>query len=176
MDSKNSSNNKQRNKRLHTKASRKLKLVYLRMLRIDDPPERIARGVAIGVCMGILPTFGAGIILSFVIALALKANKAAAVLGSFIMNPFTSPFFWSASIILGSVITGHDYAAILGMIKKNGILKGAGWTYAVFMAGNVIITAVFTMGAYFLVKWAIIRYRRRKAQRRLEKNGATNAL
>lgn len=160
------------NRRLHTKTARRLKLIYLQMLRINDPPERIARGAAIGVCMGILPTFGAGIILSFVIALALKGNKAAAVLGSFIMNPVTSAFFWSASILLGSVITGQDYAAIIKVVREDGILKGAGWTYAVFMAGNAIVTSVFTVGAYFLVRWGVTKYRRKRAQRRLEKNGS----
>ena len=172
MDSKeNHRINRRNNRRLHTRTARRLKLIYLQMLRINDPPEQIARGAAIGVCMGILPTFGAGIVLSFVIALALKGNKAAAVLGSFIMNPVTSAFFWSASILLGSVITGQRYEDIVMVIKENGILRGAGWTYAVFMAGNVIVTGVFTVGAYFLVRWGVARYRRRKAQRRLERNG-----
>jgi len=163
--------NRRLNRRLHTKTARRLKLIYLQMLRINDPPERIARGAAIGVCMGILPTFGAGIILSFVVALALKANKAAAVLGSFIMNPVTSAFFWSASIIIGSVVTGQHYADIMRVVREDGILKGAGWTYAVFMAGNLIVTSVFTVGAYYLVRWGVARYRRRKTQRRLERNG-----
>ncbi|MDP2690095.1 MAG: DUF2062 domain-containing protein [Deltaproteobacteria bacterium] len=157
-------------KKIHVKAKRRLRLTYLRILRIDDPPERIARGVAIGVCMGILPTFGAGIILSFVIALILKANKAAAVLGSFIMNPLTTPLFWSASILIGSLITGQSYGAILRTIREEGLLRGAGWTYAVFMAGNVIVTGAFTAASYFFSKWFIIRHRRRKAEK-MARNG-----
>lgn len=177
MDSTNNNFKKnRRQKRLHTKASRRLKLTYLKMLRINDPPERIARGAAIGVCMGILPTFGAGLILAFVLALVLKANKGAAVLGSFIMNPLTSAFFWSGSLILGSLITGQNYTAIMGVVHENGILRGAGWTYAVFLVGNVIITGVFTVGAYFIVRWAVVRHREKKARRRLEKNGSPNAL
>jgi len=172
MDSKGRANNRRQNRRLHTRAGRKMKLIYLKMLRINDPPERIARGAAIGVCMGVLPTFGAGIVLSFFFALLLRANKGAAVLGSFIMNPLTSPLFWTASIIIGSVITGQDYAAIMAVVEKNGILLGAGWAYAVFLAGNLIVTSAATVVAYFLVKWAVVKHRERKAQRRLERNNS----
>ncbi|MFQ5736869.1 MAG: DUF2062 domain-containing protein [Thermodesulfobacteriota bacterium] len=143
-----------------------MKLIYLRMMRIDDPPERIARGAAIGVCMGILPTFGAGIVLAFLLAFVFRANKAAAVLGSFIMNPLTSPFFWTLSIVLGSFITGQDSAAIMGLIRQEGILKGAEWAYIVFMAGNVIVTGTLTTAAYFFIKAAVIRHRKHKAERR----------
>jgi uncharacterized protein (DUF2062 family) len=64
---------------------RKARLTYLRILRIDDPPERIA-GARHRVAMGVLPTFGLGII-SPSRRFILRANKAASVLGSFIMNP-----------------------------------------------------------------------------------------
>ncbi len=155
--------------RLHVKARRKMKLVYLKLLRIDDPPERIARGAAIGVCMGVLPTFGAGIILSFLLALVFKANKAAAVLGSFIMNPVTSPFFWTLSVALGSLLTGQNAGTIMRLIREQGYLKGAEWAYLVFMAGNVIVTGVSTVAAYYIVRAAVTRHRRRKAERREQK-------
>lgn len=168
MAEKKTKNNNRKNM-LHVKTGRRLRLAYLRILRIDDPPERIARGAAIGVCMGIFPTFGAGIIFSLIGAFMLKANKAAAVLGSFIMNPLTSPVFWSLSIIVGSAVTGQDSHTIFNMIKTEGLLRGAGGAYLVFMAGNVIVTGVFTVASYFLIKNAVIRHRRRKALKRSRK-------
>ena len=77
---------------------RKARLTYLKILRIDDPPERIARGAAIGVAMGVLPTFGLGTLFALAFAFVFRANKAASVLGSFIMNPVTTPFFWTANV------------------------------------------------------------------------------
>jgi len=148
---------------------RKARLTYLKILRIDDPPERIARGAAIGVAMGVLPTFGLGILLSLAAAFVLKANKAASVLGSFIMNPVTSPFFWTASLVAGSLLTGNDYHTIYAKAKTNGFMTGAGEATLVFMAGNVVITAVTTIASYYLVKDAVIKHRLRKAKKREKK-------
>ncbi len=67
------------------------RLSYLRLLRMDDPPERIARGAAIGVLCGVLPTFGAGGVIALAVAFVFRANKVAAVLGSLIMNPIQNP-------------------------------------------------------------------------------------
>ncbi len=146
-----------------------LKLLYYRILRIDDPPERIARGAAIGVLMGVLPTFGVGGFLSIGIAFLLKANKAAAVLGSFIVNPITSPFFWTLSAVIGSFIMREDSSTILSRIKQDGILASAGWVWFVYMVGNVIISAVCTAFSYYMVKAAIIRHRKKKEEKRLKR-------
>lgn len=148
---------------------RRARLIYLRILRIDDPPERIARGAAIGVLMGILPTFGLGTFLSLAAAFVLKANKAAAVLGSFIMNPITSPAFWTLSMLLGSVLLGEDYSAYMEKIKQEGLLKGAGWAYAAFLLGNAIVSAVFTAASYYIVKGWVTGHRRRKDEKRLKR-------
>lgn len=151
------------------KFKRKARLTYLRILRIDDPPERIARGAAIGVAMGVLPTFGLGIILSLAVAFVLRANKAASVLGSFIMNPLTSPFFWTASLLAGSLLTGNDYSAIYAKVKENGFLTGAGEVSVVFMAGNIAVSTATTVASYYIVKNAVIRHRRKKEEKRLKK-------
>src|SRR3990172_2777 len=156
-------------KGLLARIGRRVKLIYLKILRIDDPPERIARGAAIGVAMGVLPTFGLGIILSLAFAFVLKANKAASVLGSFIMNPLTSPFFWTASLLTGSLLTGNDYSTIYAKVKENGFLTGAGEASIVFMAGNIVISTVTTVASYYIVRNAVVRHRWKKETKRLKK-------
>jgi uncharacterized protein (DUF2062 family) len=156
-------------KQLFVRYKRQARLTYLRILRIDDPPERIARGAAIGVAMGVLPTFGLGIILSIAFAFVLRANKAASVLGSFIMNPVTSPFFWTASLVTGSLITGNDYSTLYAKIRENGFFTGAGEASIVFMAGNLVITAATTFASYYIVRNAIVRHRKKKEEKRLRK-------
>lgn len=161
-----SSRNGNNKKHPFIKFKRRARYHYLKILRIDDPPERIARGAAIGVLMGVLPTFGLGAFLAIGLAFVLKANKAAAVLGSFIVNPLTAPFFWTLSIVIGSLILGEDYTSILAKIKEDGFLAGAEWTYLVYMVGNIILSIVFTSASYYLVKWTIIRHRVKKELRR----------
>lgn len=149
--------------------------MYLKILRIQDPPERIARGAAIGVLMGVLPTFGAGAFLSLAFAFVLKANKAAAVLGSFVMNPLTSTFFWTLSIVIGSVILGEDYSTMLAKIKGDNMINGIGGAYLVFLAGNVVISSTFAVASYFIIKNAVIKRRALKEEKRLKKAGEGHA-
>jgi hypothetical protein len=150
------------------KLKRWVRLSYLRLMRMDDPPERIARGAAIGVLCGILPTFGAGGFIAIAVAFAFRANKAAAVIGSLIMNPITSPFFWTLSVVLGSVILGKDSQSILTTIREDSLLDGITLGYMVFLTGNAIIAVICTSGAYYLTKNAIKKHRERKARERVK--------
>ncbi len=158
-------------KRLLSRFKRRAKLVYYKILRLEDPPERIARGAAIGVLMGVLPTFGLGTVFSLAAAFILKANKAAAVLGSLIMNPLTAPFFWMLSAYIGSVLLQESYSSIYANIKDEGFVTGAGWAYAVFLIGNALVSALATAVTYYIVKHAVIRHRRRKAEKLRRKRG-----
>lgn len=159
-------NGKKDKRQLYVRMKRRARLLYLKILRIDDPPERIARGAAIGVFMGIFPTFGLGALLSLGAAFVLRANKAAAIIGSFIMNPLTSPFFWTLSAVVGSVILNEDRHTILARAKNGGFWDNVGWGYLVFLAGNTVVSVLFAAAAYFLTKWAVIRHRRKKAHKR----------
>ena len=145
---------------------RRVRLLYLRIMRLDDPPERIARGAAIGVLMGVLPTFGLGGILALALAFVLKANKAAAVIASAIVNPLTAPFFWTASVVIGGFVTRTDSAAILAKFNGESLLTFAEQTAYVYMAGNVILAASSTTASYLLIKWAVATHRKRKAAKR----------
>jgi len=157
------------------KIKRRFRYHYLKILRLDDPPERIARGAAIGVFMGIFPTFGAGIVLAIAAAFILKANKAASVIGSFIMNPLTSLFFWTLSAIVGAAMFNEDSSVIMNAITgANG--EGALWNFGrvtmIYVAGNLVISVTFTAAAYFSVKKAIVGHRRRKEERRRARKGS----
>ena len=156
----------------HVRLKRRIRLAYLRIIRMEDPPERIARGAAIGVFSGIAPTFGAAALLALAVAFLLKANKPAAVLGSFIMNPVTSTFFWTGSVILGSVILGEDSGSILATVREKSLLDGITRAWVVFLVGNTIIAAIFTIAAYYLTKNAVVKHRMRKKKRRESRRGA----
>jgi uncharacterized protein (DUF2062 family) len=148
-----------------TKVHRRIRLLKLRLLRIDDPPERIARGAALGVVCGILPTFGFGGFIAFGLAFLFKANKAAAILGSLIMNPITTPFFWTFSIMLGSLILGREYSALLEKIHNDGLVAGFTSAYIVFILGNLIIAIIFCYFTYKLVKNGVRAHRKRRDAR-----------
>lgn len=66
----------------------------------NDSPEKLARGFAIGVFFGVLPTFGFAALFSLPVSLLFRANKLTAILGTLVSNPFTIPFymFWATQI------------------------------------------------------------------------------
>ncbi len=157
------------------KVKRRMRLIKLKLLRINDPPERIARGAALGVVCGILPTFGFGGFIAFGLAFVFKANKAASILGSLIMNPVTTPFFWTFSIMLGSFILREEYSVMLNKITRDGLVAGFTHVYIVFLLGNSIIAAAFSYFTYKIVKNGIYAHRRHrdeKKRRNREKQAA----
>jgi len=83
---------------------RKLKVLLKKAILANDSPEKIARGFAIGVFWGVLPTFGLAILFSLPMAVLFRANRITAILGTFISNPLTSPLFMLWGTYLGNFI------------------------------------------------------------------------
>ena len=148
---------------------------YIKLVRLDDSPEKIAKGFALGVVLGILPTFGLGVIAALLLAGYLKINKASAVIGTFIMNPWTSPFFWALSYLAGSLLLGYNLNETIGLIKY---LKTHGdlWKNLLaqrlllpYVIGNIIVTAGSAAASYIACLYAVKAYKRAKEKKRKEK-------
>lgn len=162
-------NNNSRNHTRLIRIKRWVNLHYYKIMRIDDPPYKIARGVAIGVFMGIFPTFGLGIVFAIAAAYILKANRAAAVVGSFIMNPLTTPFFWAISSAVGAVILWEDKEVVMASVKNHHLLNGMGWAFLVYLVGALVVSTVFAALSYFITKKWVIEHRKKKTMRMLAK-------
>lgn len=78
-----------------------LRFIKTRILHIDDSPERIARGIAAGLFTAWLPLFGLHIILAFIFAAILRANKAMALLFVWVSNPLTAVVIYYPCYRLG---------------------------------------------------------------------------
>lgn len=148
-----------------------LKLQYIKVVRLQDSPEKIAGGLALGVALGILPSFGLGIIIALFTAGLFRVNKASAVIGTLVMNPWTATFFWALSYLAGSLILGQDLRETIAIIKT---LKGHSdlWRSLVgsrlllpYIIGNILVTAassaVFYVGGLYTVR----EYRKLKKHR-----------
>jgi hypothetical protein len=77
-----------------------------RVNRLPDPPDRIARGIFAGVFTTFTPFYGLHFIVAALIAMVVRGNIPAALLGTFFGNPLTY-----VPIGVVSLQTGH---AILG--------------------------------------------------------------
>lgn len=83
-----------------------LRFIKYRILHADDSPERISRGLAIGVFVAYLPLMGIQMALSWAVAALFKANKAMALLGAWVSNPATAVFVYYPSYRLGRWLLG----------------------------------------------------------------------
>lgn len=68
---------------------RYLRYFKWRLLRIKEHPQRLARGLAVGVFAGCLPLMGLQFAISIFLAFIFRGNKFSALAGTFISNPFT---------------------------------------------------------------------------------------
>lgn len=68
---------------------RAFEYVKLRLRRLPDPPEKIARGIFAGVFTAFTPFYGLHFVFSAVLAFAMRGNILAALLATFFGNPLT---------------------------------------------------------------------------------------
>jgi len=153
------------------KWKRWLRYQYVRVVRLNDSPEKIAAGLALGVVLGILPTFGLGIIIAVFTAGLFRVNRVSAVIGTFIMNPWTATFFWAASYIIGSLTIGQNLPETLQLIKT---VKSHGdlWRSLLeqrlllpYVVGNIMITAGSAALSYVACLYIVRAYRHARKER-----------
>ncbi len=77
-----------------------------RVVRLSDASWRIAAGLAIGTSVSFTPLVGTHFIQAGLVAYLSRVNLIASLIGTFAGNPWTFPFMWWASIILGSFFFG----------------------------------------------------------------------
>jgi hypothetical protein len=144
---------------------------YLRCVRQNQTPERVARGTAVGIFVGIFPTLWFGPVLSLAAAGVTGANRAAALVGNVICGPLT-PVTWTISVLVGNLLVREEWRIARELLEQDRrvILERFA---ATFLLGNVTVSLAFALAGYALVWWLAERHqaRRRNAtsQRRLER-------
>jgi uncharacterized protein (DUF2062 family) len=158
-----------RPKNLWQRLGRLARLLYVYVVRINASPHQVASGVAVGVWLGVFPTFFLAAPVAYVLAWVFRFNKAGALAGAAVMNPITSPFFWAASAMLGAAVTGTDWHAIYEQMRHERYVWALSRTTYIYFIGNIIMAtaaaALAYAGAYFAVRG---RERRRRAKRAAE--------
>jgi uncharacterized protein (DUF2062 family) len=148
-----------------------LRYQYVKLVRLNDSPEKVAGGLALGVVLGILPTFGLGVVLAVLIAGPLKVNRVSAIIGTLVMNPWTTPFFWALSYLAGSLVLGNNIHEALSSVKSIETQTGL-WKDILtkrlllpYIIGNVIVTAMAAASFYVAGLYFVKEYRKAKKKR-----------
>ena len=82
----------------------RLKALFVWLKELQGDPRYIARGMAIGVFVGVTPTIPFHTVIALALAFILKGSKPAAAIGVWFANPVTIPFLYIGSFKLGILI------------------------------------------------------------------------
>lgn len=137
---------------------RTYKYVKCRLVRLSDTTHKIALGLAFGVSVSFTPILGTHFIQAGLMAYLFRANLLAAIIGTFIGNPWTFPFIWWASIEFGALlfsVIGFPASASLPAHVDFGVL----WElithepmriFLPWMLGGYLLAAFSIPIAYFI--------------------------
>ncbi|RME37621.1 MAG: DUF2062 domain-containing protein [Deltaproteobacteria bacterium] len=129
---------------------RALKLFLIRFVRLKGTPREVGRGFALGIAIGLTPTFGFQMILAAVAAWLLRESKVAAVLGVWITNPLTAPVIYTLEYETGRTMLQMPHVA-LPQTYSFETLGRLGWDFLVPLClGSLVWAVLGWLGAYFL--------------------------
>ncbi len=115
-----------------------LRLRARRVVRENSTPARTGLGFALGSFIGVFPSFLIGSPLAFFLAGRFGWNRAAAVAGTFLMNPVTAPVFYWISTWLGLEVLGREVETA----QIGGLINQAPHFGLAFLVGNTLFALV----------------------------------
>ncbi len=140
---------------------RQFRYIYLRLIRLRGHPDELALGMAFGIFIGMMPIIPFQTALALALAIAFKASKITAALGTWITNPATTYIIYKYCFRVGSFILGYDHntkilAPVVEAINKgevlNSIIKilsAEGMVVAAFLLGGIVLGIIFAVPSYF---------------------------
>jgi len=172
------------------------------ILHLDETPHELAKAFAFGVFVAFTPSIGFHTATVLLLAWALRLNKAVALTGTFVNNPWTIAFVyiaptWLAAVVLRKVgfhVPPMGYDAVserfMGVVEQHSVWEAEFWhtletvfrPYMVaFVSGTLIAGVVAGFAAYGLAYYGIKYYRLEKAKlveykqkRRQDRQGQEN--
>ncbi len=145
---------------------RALRYQWLKFLRLQEDPRKLAWGMALGVFIGFTPTIPFHMVAALSLAALFRVSPVTAFIGIQAGNPLTVVPIYLTAYRVGKFLLHRgkplvfpetfSYEAWLRVLWKGGLA---------LQVGGIIIAIPPAIGAYFLTLWIMQRYHRRKARR-----------
>ena len=124
-----------------------------RFKHLRGDPHYIALGMAIGVLIGVTPTFPFHTALALALATMFRGSRRAALLGIWFGNPFTMPLFYFASYKAGMLMLGISLPPLSMQQLSLPELLNTGLDVAcATVAGGFAIGILPGIAAYFITR------------------------
>ena len=120
-------------------------LVYRKLFKINDTPQKVALGFGLGVFTGILP--GTGPLAALFLALLFKVNRAGALIGSILTNTWLSLATFLLAIKIGSAIFGISWQGL----KSEWALTINNFAWRDFFSGSILRIVLPVVCGYAIV-------------------------
>jgi uncharacterized protein (DUF2062 family) len=145
---------------------RALRYQWLKFLRLQEDPRKLAWGMALGVFIGITPTIPFHLVGALSLAALFRVSPVSAIIGIQVGNPLTIVPIYLTAFKVGKFLLHRgkplvfpetfSYEAWLRVLWQGGLA---------LQVGGIIIAIPPAIASYFLTLWIVQRYQRRKAQR-----------
>jgi uncharacterized protein (DUF2062 family) len=135
-----------------------LKIIYLKIIKIDDSVHKISLGFAIGVALGIIP--GTGPLAALIFAILLRANRASALIGSLLVNTWFSIITLIPAAKIGALLFNlnwhkiyTEWLILFSSLRWQGLIKVSLYKIILpIILGYVILALGSALVAYTLCR------------------------
>jgi len=122
------------------------------LVKINNTPENIALGVAIGIFIGVTPLYGFHTVIVIIMAMLIpRTNKIAILIGSNISIPPTAPFISWGGYWIGRFILGNQYPAIEWTYLKHFRYSNIREILLPLFLGSFILGLILAVCSYFVI-------------------------
>jgi hypothetical protein len=160
-----------RRRRKHPlKLSRRLKVLLADLLGREEPPERVAAAIALGVGIGFSPFIGFHFLLAIGLAFLFRLNRFDAVIGQFTGNPWTLPPVYAVGYAIGRRLLSYDRTEVPDL-PWDRLLHRDFWHSFTgdalhprlfsFLVGTSVLAVLIALSAYFVIRALLRLYHRR---------------
>jgi hypothetical protein len=160
-----------RRRRQHRlKLGRRLKVLLADLLGREEPPERVAAAIALGIGVGFSPFIGIHFLIAIGLAFLFRLNRIDALLGQFVGNPWSLPPVYAAGYALGRLLLRYDRRKVPDL-PWDRLLHRDFWhaftgpalhpRLASFIVGTSVLAILIGLTAYVVVRSALRIYHRR---------------
>ena len=158
-----------------------LKKIFERFIRIRGTPREIALGLALGLFIGFSPTMGLQIAIGVFFAALLKWSKVAAAIGVLVTNPFTAPFIYSFTYIIGARLLGLEriftWNDAFDLEKIVDLMDKAPIVFLALTIGGIVVGIPAAVAGYFISRATVEKYQKSvQAKLQVQKNRIVNTI
>lgn len=136
-----------------------------KLVTLEDSPQRIALGFAVGVFLAFSPLLGLHTVLGLLIAFAFGLNRMAVLVGVFVNNPWTLFPIYGLATYIGGLLVGFPSSVPIAALGFGAIFQSRFWLetagawefWKPLLLGSAILSFAAAALSYLLVLHVVSR-------------------